>query len=227
MADQSKVIVTETGIERRFIAGEVRVIEGQGEERPRIRGYGAVFNEWSEDLGWFIETIAPGAFNKTVQEADVRSLWNHNVDYVLGRNKSGTLRLFIDEQGLGYEVEPPDAQWARDLMASIRRGDVTGSSFGFDTIDDELWTDENNKLRRRLKEVRLYDVGPVTFPAYPQTTSEMRAKADAFAAPGQEPHADEGDEGEGDSAQERLEIQRRRLDIAEIEFYTEVSDESA
>lgn len=215
LRSQPRVIVNEMGIERRFVAAEVRVVE-DGDGQPHIEGYGAVFNEWSLDLGGFQERIEPGAFTKTLQEADVRSLWNHNSDYILGRNKSGSLRLFQDERGLGYDVIPPDAQWARDLMVSIKRGDVSQASFGFETLRDKWDQDEEGNVTRQLLEVKLFDVGPVTFAAYPQTSAEARSKAEEYqqstAAPGQGPHpADAND----DQAQARLAIMRRRVDLAE------------
>lgn len=215
LRSQPKLIVNEMGIERRYVVGEVRVITEEDDTR-HIRGYGAVFNELSEDLGGMQELIEPGAFTKTLQEADVRSLWNHNADYVLGRNISGTLELFEDKRGLGYDVTPPDAQWARDLMASIERGDVSGSSFGFCTVRDKWDQDEDGKVTRRLLEVKLFDVGPVTFPAYPQTSVQVRSKLEEYqrstVAPGQEPHATDADD---DLVRARLEIMRRRVELAE------------
>jgi HK97 family phage prohead protease len=214
---QPRVIINEMGIERRFVAAEVRVVEEDGQ--PHIQGYGAVFGEWSLDLGGFREMIEPGAFTKTLQEADIRSLWNHNADYILGRNKSGSLRLYQDERGLGYDVVPPDAQWARDLMVSIKRGDVSQASFGFETLRDKWDQDEDGNVTRQLLEVKLFDVGPVTFAAYPQTSAEARSKAQELqqstAAPGQGPHPADADD---DRAQARLEVSRRRLDLADLDI---------
>lgn len=203
-------------MERRVVgSAEVRVIEDD-EGKTHIRGYGAIFGEWSEDLGGFREIIEPGAFTKTLQEADVRSLWNHDRNHVLGRTSSGTLTLFIDERGLGYDVVPPDAQWARDLAVSIRRGDVDGSSFGFETVKDRWEQSEDGEVRRRLLEVNLYDVGPVTFPAYPQTSVEARDRArllqDASNEPPEAGHSGEGD-GDQASARARLDVRRRELDL--------------
>lgn len=226
-AQAGRVIVNESGPERRFMAGELRVIDG--DDGPRIRGYGAVFNAWSEDLGWFREMVEPGAFSKTLQEADIRSLWNHDVNHVLARNQSGTLRLFTDDVGLVYEAMPPDAQWARDLMESIKRGDVSGSSFGFDTVKDRWTQDEEERLWRHLVEVKLYDVGPVTFPAYPQTSSEVRKRIEelvsqegghdtdgAESEPIQGDHS--GNDDGGASTRARLDIRRRRLDLMDQEY---------
>lgn len=162
-------------IERRFVSTEVRVVSVKG--KPHIRGYGAVFDEYSQDLGGFREIIKPGAFTRTLQKADVRSLWNHDPLWVLGRNRAGTLSLSQDAEGLRYDVVPPDAQWARDLLMSIKRGDVSASSFGFKTVRDSWAKDKDGNPVRRLLEVKLFDVGPVTFPAYPQTSAEVRAKA--------------------------------------------------
>lgn len=159
-------------LERRtFSIVELRVSD---DTEPHITGHAAVFNSPSEDLGGFTEVIAQGAFAKTIQEADVRALWNHNPDYVLGRTKSGTLRLEEDHQGLAVDIRPPDTQWARDLMASMRRGDINQMSFGFHTIKDK-WVSENDKTTRTLLEVKLFDVSPVTFPAYPATSVQVRA----------------------------------------------------
>lgn len=163
-----------TDIERRnFPVTELRAITDEKGLR-RIVGYAAVFNSLSEDLGGFREKIDPGAFKKTIGTDDVRALWNHNDDYVLGRNKSGTLSLLEDAHGLKIDILPPDVQWARDLMVSIERGDVDKMSFGFRTISDR-WEMKDSDEIRTLEEVKLYDVSPVTFPAYPDTTVALRS----------------------------------------------------
>ena len=205
-------------VERRTVTvPELRVVEsGEGEEaRPRIVGYGAVFDQWSEDLGGFRERIRAGAFRKTLGEADVRALFNHDPNYVLGRTKAGTLALAEDEAGLRFEAEPPDTQWARDLLVSIRRGDVAEMSFGFEVMRDKWRRREGEPLERELIEVRLWDVGPVTFPAYPQTSAQVRARVSELqaSAPGQEPHPE--DDGEEQERRVRLEQMRRRLELAE------------
>lgn len=138
---------------------------------PLLKGHAAVFEKLSENMGGMREKIAKGAFMKSIGKDDVRALWNHNPDYVLGRNKSGTLRLSEDDKGLAIEIDPPDTQWARDLMVSIKRGDVTQMSFAFSSVTDS-W--DNEKSVRTLNEVKLYDVSPVTYPAYPQTDIKAR-----------------------------------------------------
>ena len=162
-------------VERRFRTGpstaEIRVAPTGG---PVIAGYAAVFNSPSSDMG-FIEQIDPGAFAKTILEADVRALGNHDVDWLLGRTKPGSLRLFTDQTGLRYEIDvnqaDPDGVRA---VEKVRRGDMDGSSFGFTTIRDE-WNWDASPPQRRLLEVALIDVGPCTFPAYEAATAQARS----------------------------------------------------
>lgn len=158
---------------RNFTATELRAIEGENGLR-HITGYAAVFNRLSEDLGWFKEKIEPGAFKDSITSDDIRALWNHDSNYVLGRNKSGTLALSEDEHGLKIDITPPDAQWARDLMTSIERGDVDQMSFGFRTISDR-WEMIDEVEVRTLVKVKLFDVSAVAFPAYPDTEVGLRS----------------------------------------------------
>lgn len=177
-------------IERRnFPVTELRAITDEKGLR-HIAGYAAVFNSLSEDLGGFREKIDTGAFKKTIGSDDIRALWNHNDDYVLGRNKSGTLSLSEDAHGLKIDILPPDAQWARDLMVSIERGDIDKMSFGFRTVSDR-WEMKDEDEVRTLEEVKLYDVSAVTFPAYQDTTVALRS-LDEFNASLM--GGDEGDE---------------------------------
>lgn len=121
--------------EIRTAAVELRAIEPpEGGGELRFDGYAAEFNTFSPDLGGFRERIAPGAFAGSLTADDIRCLFNHDSNYVLGRNRSGTLRLTEDERGLHFDVNAPDAQWARDLHKSVQRGDVTQCSFAFDVI---------------------------------------------------------------------------------------------
>lgn len=159
---------------------ELREVDGH----PVVEGYAAVFNRESDDLGGWQEVIEPGAF-ATVLTDDVRSLWQHSPLYVLGRLRSGTLSIWEDEIGLQYRVAPPDAQWARDALMTIKRGDVDQSSFAFSVLPDgERWMlDESGRVIRHIVRVaRLYDVSPVTFPAYPETSVDVRSKIDELRA---------------------------------------------
>ena len=196
-------------IERRnFPVEELRAITDEAGLR-HIVGYAAVFNSLSEDLGGFREKIDPGAFADTLNTGDVRALKNHNSDYVLGRNKSGTLTLSEDQRGLKIDIMPPDAQWAKDLMVSIDRKDIDQMSFGFRTID-QMWEGEYPEEIRTLMKVELFDVSPVTFPAYPDTEVGLRSLEEYRTANKVE---DEGNKA--DDYLIGLSIRRKRLKIKE------------
>lgn len=168
-----------TKIERRvFDVAELRL---EPEEDTRtIRGYAAVFDAMSQPLFGFREVIRKGAFKKTVRESDIRALWNHDPNYVLGRKSARTLRLEEDDKGLLTRIFPPSTTWAADLITSIERGDVSQMSFGFQMVKDR-WMDpgKDGLPVRELLEVRLFDVSPVTFPAYQQTEVHVRALMDS------------------------------------------------
>lgn len=162
-------------IEYRSFPLEVRV---EGDDKKKIVGYAAMFDKWSDDLGGFKEIIRKGAFRKTIKEKDVRALFNHSPNYVLGRTKSGTLELKEDKTGLAINNDPPtENPWVQGLMESIDRGDIDQMSFGFRTIKDSWRHPENKKepSERELLEVELFDVSIVTFPAYPQTSVAVRS----------------------------------------------------
>lgn len=153
-------------------------VHGEG-GRLVAHGYAARFDKLSQNLGGFVERIKPGAFKKTLKEADIRALFNHDPHLVLGRNTSGTLRLSEDSEGLAYEIDLPDTSVGRDVAVLLERGDVSGSSFGFRVIEDAWDDDEDDFPRRTLKQVALRDVGPVTFPAYVDASSAIRSLAEA------------------------------------------------
>ena len=172
MADEIQSSGLSNIIERRFYADvELRV----DDEETGITGYAAVFNKYSQDLGFFKEKIQPGAFKKTIKENDIRALINHDPNLIIGRTKNKTLELWEDDKGLGFNVKLPDTSYANDLRTSIERRDITQNSFGFQTIQDE-WSQDGSK--RTLLEVKLFDVSPVTFPAYTQTSVKLRSGID-------------------------------------------------
>jgi len=151
-------------------------IKKDGDEPVRIEGYAAVFNKDSEDMG-FIERLAPGAFKNALKTSDVRALFNHDSNIILGRTSAGTLELKEDKKGLLMTVTPPDTQLIRDMVLSpIERGDITQQSFGF-TVKADEWRDiDKDTPVRTITEVKeLFDVSPVTFPAYPDTTVALRS----------------------------------------------------
>ncbi len=140
----------------------------------QIVGHALVYNQISDDLGGFRERIAPGALTAVLRSKalDTRALFNHNMDMVLGRVKSGTLRLADTPQGLRYVVDPPATTYAENLLALLERGDVDQSSFAFRVAKNgETWeeADDGLLLRTITKLSDLFDVSPVTMPAYPQT----------------------------------------------------------
>lgn len=160
-------------IERRAIAGvEVRA---ETDKELAITGYAAVFNSLSEELWGFREIIMPGAFDRALKEShDVRALVNHDPNQIIGRTKSGTLKLSVDEKGLLSEIAPPDTQVGRDVVSSLKRGDLDGMSFAFRTIKDQ-WRTEDGQEVRELLDLELVDVSVVAYPAYSATSVSARA----------------------------------------------------
>jgi HK97 family phage prohead protease len=173
--DKTKVRVGE--MERRTLQTTDFEVTG-GADAPKIGGYAAVFNSTTlirSFWGDFYERVAPGAFTNALVTSDVRALFNHDPNLVLGRMKAGTLTLVEDEKGLRYEVTPPNAQWAQDLLETLRRGDVDQSSFGF-TVKFDRWDEINGMDVRTILEIEcLYDVSPVTYPAYEETEAGLRS----------------------------------------------------
>lgn len=164
-------------IERRVFSVEGIKIEKREKSGGLLKGHAAVFNQLSEDLGGFREQVAPGAFIEALEKDDVRALFNHDPNFILGRNRSKTLRLSEDTRGLAFEIDLPDTQMVRDLVvAPIDRGDITAMSFQFSALPGgQDWAkDRDGRTIRTLKKVRLMDVSPVVFPAYPQTDVALR-----------------------------------------------------
>lgn len=174
--------------ETRFLTGQVEIrAAAETEKPPTVRGYAAVFNKESENLGsnsyQFREIIEPGAFDDVLKD-DVRALFNHDPNMILARSKNGegTLTIGSDATGLFYEFAPPDTQAGRDLIENIRLGNVDQSSFSFTVAKDgQKWEEKQEGdgpviITRTIKKVdRLYDVSPVTYPAYPDATVALRS----------------------------------------------------
>jgi uncharacterized protein len=139
----------------------------------KISGYAAVFNSKTSLGDWCDEIIMPGAFARSLS-GDIRALFNHNWDNVLGRTKNGTLKLEEDERGLKFEVELPNTSAARDLVASMDRGDIDQCSFGF-WVDNgrETWDYSVEPALRTLHEVELYEISIVSLPAYEDTEAAL------------------------------------------------------
>lgn len=152
------------------------LVELRVSKQGKLAGYAAVFNQYSESNGNWTEIIRPGAFSKSIKDKDVRALWNHDDSEVLGRTGNGTLKLSEDAHGLAIEIDPPKTATAQDRVELIRRGDVNQMSIGFITTKD-LWTTKgkDGMDTRDLLEIDLWEVSPVTFPAYPQTSIALRS----------------------------------------------------
>ena len=143
----------------------------------KIVGHASVFDSWSETLGGifpFKEIVRKGTFTETIKIDDIRALFNHDPNFVLGRNKAGTLELEEDEIGLRVVITPPDTSWANDLIKNLRRGDISQMSIGFIVLEDTWGTQDGIDIRE-IKKVQLFDVSIVTYPAYTQTDVGVRA----------------------------------------------------
>ena len=175
-------------MERRNFQKPAKIEVREDDNSKVMTGYAAVF--YREDVPgtefglWdnYVERIMPGAFDRALAEGDdVRALFNHDSNHILGRTKSGTCRLSVDEIGLRYEVDLPDTQVGRDVETSIKRGDLDGSSFAF-IVDGVNHRSDGQKDIREINSVTLMDVGPVSYPAYTATTTDCRgAEADLEA----------------------------------------------
>ncbi len=166
--------------QRVFPLSSVEVRAATDGQPAHIIGHAAVYNRWSVDLGGFKERVLPGSFAKSLGVSDVRALFNHDANYILGRTKSGTLDLADEVKGLHFDATAPDTQTIRDLvLAPIERGDVDQCSFSFSVREGgDVWREPKTLgglWERDLTDLELYDVSPVTFPAYPQTDVAVRA----------------------------------------------------
>ncbi|MHC0441606.1 HK97 family phage prohead protease [Flavobacterium sp. 3-210] len=169
------------GAERRFFISEVRAVKPTEESENKtvtIEGYAAKYNKRTTIGGWFEEEILPGAFDDCLAD-DIRCLFNHNPNFILARTVSGTLKVEADAIGFKYSYVSPDRSYANDLRDSIDKGDVSESSFAF-RIKEEKWTagDPSKGIldfRQIVKFEKIYDVAPVTYPAYPDTEVASRS----------------------------------------------------
>lgn len=163
--------------ERRYLPTEFEV-RSKDNGRTVIEGYAYKFNARSQNLGGFRETILEGAGAESAKSDDIRALVNHEPSLILGRNVSGTLRVSEDSTGLHYEIDADERQsYAKDLLVSLERGDVTQSSFGFHALDDDWSLDEDDTPLRSVRKLALLDVSPVTYPAYLSSESKVSTRA--------------------------------------------------
>lgn len=179
---------------RMFGLDTLEIRAGTDNEDERwLTGHGVVYDVWSEDLGGFTELFEQGTFTDSIKRDDIRSLRDHNSTYILGRKKAGTLLLEEDKHGVRFDVLMADTSYGNDLVVSVERGDVTGCSIIFSVdkkgerwfVDGEevdfidalmaMWDEKKHKVQRSISKAKLYDIGPVTFPAYPQTDVKARS----------------------------------------------------
>ena len=197
---------------------EIRVLGLEGLEirhsgRPNegftLRGYAAVYNQTSHDLGGFREQIAPGAFDEVLTtDPDVHLTWDHDTRYVAARTKNNTLHLSSDDTGLLIDAQVGNYTWAKDLRTALERGDINQGSFVFTVAPDgdEFQADEDGNVMRTIRNVGgLYDVTVTAQGAYPQTSmAAMRSLAAATGRPPEEVEAavvaaQEAEEGDSES----------------------------
>jgi HK97 family phage prohead protease len=170
-------------VQRRFMAPEqsgIRLMQRAEDEPgpPKIVGYGAVFYNGKADTEYelwpgVVERVMPGAFDRALREDNPVALRNHDVNVLLGRKSAGTLSLSVDGVGLRYEIDPPDTEAARETITSIERGELLGSSFGFVPRTIDRRTEDKQDILE-IRDVELWDVSPVVFPAYDGTTTGVR-----------------------------------------------------
>ncbi len=182
---------------------ELRVDPADGDSRI-VRGYAAVFDQLSVDMWGMQERIRPGAFRESLKSAghDILALWAHDTSKPLASRAAKTLDLREDDHGLAFEMDLSSTiSWVRDSYEAIRSGLVGKMSFGFSVIDDE-WSTEGKRTIRSIKNLDLYEVSPVAFPAYEGTEAEARDLKSAY-----ENHiAKTGAASEGDTRSAAAEI---------------------
>ena len=172
-------IIEET-IERRFLEVVTEIRAAAESESRTIIGSAAVFGSIT-DMRWYKEQIDPAAFDEILADPnhDVVALVNHDSNLVVARRSAGTLKLYKEGNKLMYEFDAPNTTAGNDLLENVRNGNIRGSSFQFE-VSEQKWTfddkDDRNDLRTIMKVSRLWDVGPVTFPAYNDTSVAKRSR---------------------------------------------------
>ncbi len=203
-----------TELQRRIIpAEELEVRSEQDGKKKKVSGYGIVYNRETHLWDDLYEVVRPGAATKILaKNPDIRCALNHDDMHIFGRTKSGTLVLEENKKGVKYTADPPDAQWARDAIASIERGDIDGSSFTFRVKEEKLTKRKNGTILREILEFeRIGEMGPVVNPQYEETTAEARAKAEYESITADLRTQDNADEIA--EIKRTLDLRRRRLDL--------------
>lgn len=161
---------------------EFRSTGGLSSNGKKLTGYAAIFNS-EADLGGFVEVVRNGAFRKSLEGGtNIRALYHHQGDALLGTTRGGTLKLKEDANGLAFELALPDTTHGRDLAILVDRGDVAGCSFGFRVRDGgDRWEQRGSQLVRELLDVDLVEITLTADPAYQDTTVAMRSRPAALS----------------------------------------------
>lgn len=162
---------------RRVTAANLRADQAADDFRPILRGTAIVFNSVSLDLGGFVEIIRPRAITRTLDEKiDLRALVDHDTGKVIGRLSAGTLKVRADDAGLQIEVVPPNTTVGRDIVESVRRGDIDEMSFAFRVLD-QTWNFEVEPVLREILDMRVSEVSVVAWGAFPQTEVDVTKRS--------------------------------------------------
>ena len=190
----------------------VNIEETRAEQNDKkemvITGVAAVFEKLSVPLWGFKEKIRRSAFSKSLEKNNVKALWNHNRDFVLGSTKSGTLKVKENEKGLPFEVVLPDSEWGRSAYESIKRGDVDQMSFGFNVIGQEWDESDPKNIIRTLTEVDLHEISFTAFPAYKQTSAKTRSIKEEY-----QDYKKESEDPEIEKRKNELDIKMKLLEL--------------
>lgn len=209
--DEENSFRSAVSLEQRTVTLSVLEIRAKV-DKPTILGHAALFNTPSLYMG-FREIIKPGAFKASLT-GDIRALWQHDSSRVLGRTKNGTLRLWEDDQGLAFELNPPDTADGRDAVTLIERGDIDQMSFGFNVPSKgDSWSeDEDGIPLRTLETVSLIEISPVTWAAYPDTGVNVVRSAPDWVQRALAQGVDDNDDANG-KARARLNLMRKQLEL--------------
>lgn len=195
--------------------------EGDSSKGRVLEGYASVFDQEAVIGGWFAyrEVIRKGAFARAISEnQDVRALFNHDADYVLGRTKAGTLTLTEDNHGLKVKADLPDTSFARDLVISMERGDINQMSFGFVVKKETISERDKDMVLREILDVDLFDISVVTFPAYEGTQVDVRSLNGLIAEVAKERDAEKRKNLESQITSKILDISvaRKKLELLKL-----------
>lgn len=204
--------------ERRFISGvELRIA---AEEGRTIEGYAVLWDDQTEIWRGYFEKFQRGAFKRALDNgADVRALFNHDPNLILARSKAATLEVKEDEKGLWYRFDVPDTSYGNDLLTSVTRRDVSGSSFAFSAVKEEFEDLGEDRVLRTVIEAKLYDVSPTTYPAYESPEIMVRSAFRNFKNEKQNHTEGDGEAGDANPAPEsHFALLKRRQRLLELQI---------